>query len=70
VVSALSASCHLVGYLHDASILPVVGNDAFAKPGHECGELNTSAEGKGFFTVFRPKALHKDMHSVFFLIYS
>ncbi|XP_031567228.1 proteasome assembly chaperone 2-like [Actinia tenebrosa] len=43
VVSALS-SRYLIGYLHDASILPVAGNDAFAKPGHECGQLNTSAE--------------------------
>ncbi|EDO37041.1 predicted protein [Nematostella vectensis] len=43
-ISSLSSSRHLIGYLHDASILPVVGNDAFARLGHEKGELNLSAE--------------------------
>lgn len=56
VVSALAPSRHLIGNLHDASILPVVGNDAFAKPGHESGQLNTSAEGSYFIVL---KSYHR-----------
>ena len=47
VISALSSSCQLIGYFHDASLLPAVGNDAFAKSGFQCGKLNLSAEGTG-----------------------
>ena len=45
VVSALSPSCHRIGYLHDSSVLPVVGNDAFSKPRELSGNLNVAIEG-------------------------
>lgn len=44
-VLVYNLSLEKIGYLYDSSILPLVGNDAFTKPGEGAGNLVTSGEG-------------------------
>lgn len=44
IVSSISPNCHLIGYLYDSCILPVVGNDAFTQSSCSLGKLNVGVE--------------------------